>query len=238
MKMIKSPLHYLLLLASFCLINTSQAGEYPDQPHIIVSGSHTLRVEPDQLQLSLNISDTQLELARASQSVETRSIKLITRVKGIGIKPEDIQATELRITPRYKWQNQEQILTGTEVTRIIKLTLRNLDNYNQLIQLILDARVGRINNTQLFNSKQEELRKQALKGAIQDAKDKAELIAASISQALDGVYSINALSSQAIRPVARISVQEIANNTAFEPGLIEITERIDAIFLLKKSAPY
>lgn len=238
MKMIKSPLHFLMLLASLCLINVSQAGEYPDQPHIIVSGSQTIQVEPDLLQLSINISDTQIELTRASQSVETRSMKLIASVKKMGIKPEDIQAAELRITPRYKWQNQKQVLTGIEVTRVITLTLRDLDNYDQLIQLILDARVGRINNTQLLSSRQKELRKQALKGAIQDAKDKAELIASSIPQVLDGVYSVNTLSRQAIRPVARISVQEIANNTAFEPGMIEITERIEAIFLLKKSAPY
>ena len=221
----------LLLLTSLSIF----AESLPTEPHIVVTGNYKMKVVPDTLHMSLSIIETGKEVAPVSQRVESRSATLITSLKALGINKKDINSSALRITPHYNWRNKEQVYVGTEVSRNIVITLRDLSLYDRLIRTLLEIRVGRINSSRLQSSKEPEFRKQAMQRAVDDARIKAELLLSNISEKLGSVFSINQLSAAQITPHARMSYKASSNTeTAFEPGVIEFNESVKVIYYLTR----
>jgi uncharacterized protein YggE len=229
--MMKKIVFTLLLSISLSI----SAESLPTEPHIVVTGNYKTKVVPDTLHMSLSIIETGKEVAPVSQRVESRSAKLISSLKALGINKKDINSSALRITPHYNWRNKEQVYVGTEVSRNIEITLRKLALYDRLIRTMLDIRVGRINSSRLQSSKESEIRKQAMQRAVDDARIKAELLLSNITEKLGSVFSISHLTAAQIQPRSRMSYQ--ASNvaeTAFEPGVIEFNESVKVIYYLTR----
>lgn len=215
-------------------IHPSFAGSLPDAPHIAVTGEHEVRATPDILTISLSISETGFEVAEARNSIEMRSKKLINSLEALEIAKEDITAAQLKITPHYNWNNSAQIYVGTEVSRTIEVTLRDLKHYDNLIRSIIDARVARIHSTRLSSSKEKKLREDALRGAIGDGMEKARIMVAHLPEQIGPVFSISPQSSNAPFSGARYQMAEMTKQSAFEPGTILFKESLQIVFYLVK----
>jgi len=224
--------YLLTLFMLFVCFQPSLAGPLPDAPHIVVNGECEVRTTPDILFLSLGISETGFEVAGARDSVERRSRKLIHILKEIGIAQQDITAAQLQITPHYNWNNSAQIYAGTEVYRIVEVTLRDLSRYDDLIRSIVDARVARIQSTSLSSSEEKKLREEALRGAINDGMEKARIMVAHLPEQLGPVYSISPGSTNRPFLQARYEMANMAGQSAFEPGTILYKESIQLVFYL------
>lgn len=204
----------------------------PDQPHVVVSGQAEIKAVPDILRLSLNLTEVGQEVAVASAAVEQRSQQLIDTLKQFGVAKQDITAARLDITPHYNWNNQAQIYAGTEVSRQIDVTLRDLAHYDALIRAIIEAKVARINSTRLESSREQELRSQALQAAIADARQKAELLVASFPEKLGPVYAITGSGPGYRMRDSFVMAESTARAAAFEPGEIALSESVQVVFYL------
>ncbi len=214
---------------------TAFAEALPSAPHIVVTGNYKMKVVPDTLHMSLSIIETGKDVAKVTRLVESRSAKLISSLKALGIDKKDITSSQLRITPHYNWRNKEQVYAGTEVSRQVEIILRELANYNEFLKTLLDIRVGRINNSYLKSTKEKEIRKKALQLAVEDARLKAELLVSNISENLGAVYSINHHSAGQLMQKSRMAyaAQDTAES-AFEPGVIEFTESVSVVYYLTR----
>ncbi len=223
---------YLALLLIIFFANQSFAGSLPDVPHIVVTGEAELRATPDILTLSLGIAETGLEVAAARDSVESRSIQLINALAALDIAKEDISSAQLQITPHYNWNNKAQIYVGTEVSRTVDVTLRDLSRYDALIRSIIDAGVAQIHSTRLSSSKEKELRQQALAAAIADGMEKARIMVAHLPEQIGAVYSMAPSVSGAPFLEARYMMAATSSQSAFEPGTILFKESLQIVFYL------
>jgi hypothetical protein len=223
---------YLTVFLVLLFAHQSFAGAVPDVPHIVVTGEAELQATPDILTLSLSIADTGFEVAAARDSVESRSVQLIKALTALDIAKEDIRSAQLQITPHYNWNNQAQIYVGTEVSRTIDVTLRDLDRYDDLIRSIIDAGVARIHSTRLSSSKEKELRQEAMAEAIADGMDKARIMVAHLPEQVGAVYSIAPASSGGPFPEARYQMAAADSRSAFEPGTILFQESLQIVFYL------
>ena len=227
--------YYLTPLLLFVLfIHPSFASPLPDAPHIVVTGEYEIRTTPDILTLSLRISETGFEVAAARDNIEIRSKKLIQSLEALKIAKEDINSAQLQITPHYNWNNRAQIYAGTEVSRTVEVTLRDLSRYDDLIRSIIDAQVAQIHSTRLSSSQEKKLREDALRGAIGDGMEKAKIMVAHLPEQIGPVYSISPQSSNAPFSGARYQMAEMAQKSAFEPGTILFKESLQIVFYLVK----
>lgn len=227
-------MHRLLicLFLGFLLAGPAWGDALPDQPHIVVNGRSEVKAIPDTLRLSLSLTEVGQEVAVAREQVESRSQQLIDTLKRFGVAKSDITAASLDITPHYNWNNKAQIYVGTEVSRQIEVTLRDLTRYDELIRAIIEAKVARISRTQLESSREKELRKQALQAAIADARQTAELLVAGFPEKLGPVYAITS-SGPGYRMRANYEMADrMAMASAFEPGEIELSESVQVVFYL------
>jgi uncharacterized protein YggE len=223
-----------LLLCIFFL-NPSFANSLPSVPHILVIGEYEIRATPDILTLSLGISETGTEVAKARDSIEARSKELISSLKNIGIEKKDISSAQLQITPHYNWNNRAQIYVGTEVSRTVEVILRDLSRYDDLIRSIIDAQVAKIHSSRLSSSKEKTLREEALRGAINDAMAKAKIMVAHLPEQIGPVYSISPQSANTPFQGARLQMAEMSKQSAFEPGTILFKESLQIVFYLVKA---
>jgi len=223
---------YLTVFLVIFFAHQSFAGSVPDVPHIVVTGEAELRATPDILTLSLSIADTGFEVAAARDSIEARSIQLINALTALDIAKEDIRSAQLQITPHYNWNNKAQIYVGTEVSRTVDVTLRDLSRYDDLIRSIIDAGVAQIHSTRLSSSKEKELRQEALAAAIADGMEKARIMVAHLPQKIGAVYSIAPPSSGTPFMEARYQMAATESRSAFEPGTIHFKESLQIVFYL------
>ena len=223
---------YFLALTALLFVGPALAGTVPDEPHVVVTGSYEVTAVPDILHISLDISEVGREVAEARASVEERSEKLIEALKALKIEKSDINSAALKITPHYNWSNRVQIYVGTEVSRTIEVILRDIGNYDLLIRSIIDAKVARINNSKLKSTKEEDLRAEALRGAVADARGKAKLLVSSFPEKLGAVYSISTVSPTTGLHRTSYQLAERSGAGAFEPGVITFSETVKAVFYL------
>ncbi len=226
--------YFLPTLLLFFAIQTAFAGALPEAPHIIVTGEYEVRATPDTLTLSLSIAEIGLEVAAARDSVEKRSRELIASLADLNIAKEDIGSAQLQITPHYNWNNSAQIYSGTEVSRQVEVTLRDLSRYDQLIRAIIDARVARIDSTRLSSSNEKELREEALRGAVADGMEKARIMVAHLPVKVGAIYSISPQSANLPMLQGRYLMADSVGTSAFQPGSILFKETLQMVFYLEK----
>lgn len=227
---------YCLNIVFFLLAGSVWAGNLPDEPHIAVSGTYKVSAVPDIVRMSLNITEASRDVAEARATVENRSAQLLDELKSLGVKKEDISSARLQITPHYNWSGREQLYVGTEVSRTITIILRDIGKYDDMVRAIIDAKVARINNTVLESTQEKILRANALKGAVADAREKAELLTSAFPEQVGSVYSISALSpGVGFRKASfQLADSERGGRGSFEPGVITIQESVEAVFYLVK----
>lgn len=224
----RSLLTVVWMLMSFAVL----ADALPGEPYVAVTGTHSEKVVPDRVRLSLSLIETGRDVAAATASVDGRASQLIRAVKALGVAAQDISSSNLRITPHHNWHNQEQVYVGTEVARDVEIVLRDIALYDELLKALLDAKVGRINDTVLETSQQEALRARALRGAVQDARARARMLVQDLPQTIGRVYSISSLSGEPVTMTRQLAHAGLAEATAFEPGVIEIRESVQVVFYL------
>lgn len=223
---------FFTILFYTCHIGLADA--LPNAPHIVVDGTYETRTIPDILTMSLQVIDVGLDVKVVTRSVENRSSALIRAAETLGIKKEDLNSAKLNITPRYNWDNNQQVYTGTEVSRNIDLTLRDLSKYDALIKAILDSNVAQINSTVLSSSQIKELEATAMHKAVADAEARATMLVSELPQKIGLIYSITATSQSSMPERAMFKVAEAAtaDNSAFEPGTLNVSKTVQVVFYL------
>lgn len=227
-------MRYLLVFVYlFCIANQSLANSLPNAPHIITSGSYEFSATPDTLDMSMQIMEVGRDAAAARKVVEKQSLKLISTMKDIGIKAADITSASLTVSPRFNWNNNQQIYTGTEVSRRIQVTLKDLSKYDALMQAILSTKIVRINNSQLSSSNADKLEAEGLQKAIANAKKRAELLVQGLPQKVGNVYSISTSNRGPSPMLGRYQANDMEmTKSAFEPGKLQLNTFVDVVFYL------
>jgi hypothetical protein len=233
-------------LMIFLLSSTALANPLPDVPHIYMEGSAEIKVEPDTMTVTVGLEATNMDVAIAKKNVDERSIKLIQACKKLGIKPKEISTTALQVYPQYDYRNSERVLTGTHVSRQVEIMLNDLNKYPEFMKALMDAKISSALNTALSVKNLKEVSDQALVKAMQNARQRAESLAATLSKGIGDVYSISEFQTRTDIPFTPVAGKMFASGVhrevvamdarqaePFEPGEIKVEATVYVVFLLK-----
>jgi uncharacterized protein len=230
-----SPIRHCIAL-TLLLPALALAEALPAMPYIQVSGHGTLSVVPDIAQVSITVEKTDPDLARARADVEHRAAQVIEAAKKLGIAIRDIDAANISVWPEYRWQNNNRIFMGQHVSRRIDITLRDLPKYPDLVSDLVKAGVNNVGSTTLDRSDMPQLRQQALAKAVDDAHQRALVLAAAAGVKLGSVYSIT--EDSGIRPRPLMMAGRAANTSSgadYQPGSLDVTGDVSIVYLLKQA---
>ncbi len=195
--------------------------------------------------IGIEAKDKKLEVAKGD--ADDRSRLLIDSCVKIGIEKNDISASTLQVSPDYEHRDGNTRLSGSRVYRQVDIILKDLDNYQRLMEALVLSNISKTIRTDLSVSTANSLTDQALIKALADARLRAEILAKASGKELGTIYSISEFETRReegyrLSPSRKIVGESNAvlmgraasqRAGAFEPGLISAVAKVYVVYLLE-----
>jgi uncharacterized protein YggE len=211
----------------------------PTERHIAVSGQGFVEAVPDIATVHVAVENLASSLLQAKTKVDEITAGTIKAASALGIKEDDIIASDIQASPQYDWTEKGQMYKGEHVSRTISVTLRKVELYSKLVHTLVKAGITRIDQIELEFSNREQLQNKALENAIANVKDKARVIAAAFGAKVGKVYKIGEVPpSSVIMLKGELSATRTTADSATAPseslklGKQKIYQEIQAVFYL------
>lgn len=200
-------------------------------PLLSVSGSGQARVAPDEASVRLGVL-AQAKTARAAQEQVNRVANaILASVQALGVRPEQIQTSELNLSPLYsqgrpeEGRIEEPRITGYQASNVVIITLQDLTKVGPVIDAGLAAGANRLDGVFFGLRNDQAARAQALTAAVAEARSKAEALAKAAGVRLGDLVEITE-GGIAVTPVFRQERMAMANlqsaDTAVSSGQVGV----------------
>jgi hypothetical protein len=202
---------------------------------VTVTGIGRNFAQPDQAVLRLGVQTEAESAAEALSDNNTQMQALLATLNEAGIAEEDIQTQFLQIYPRYEQTSTEAAptLAGYVAINLVEARVREIDNLGEVLDAAVEAGSNTIDSIRFEFGDPSEMLEGARSGAIQDAQDKAEQLAALVDGELGEVVTIS--ETTRTPPVIFEGAQPAADQAAvpIEPGTQSIEVEVQVTWLLR-----
>lgn len=238
MKKFTSVLAAALLVFSVAGTNLAAAAE-PNT--IAVSGMAEQEVAPDMayIDVGINVRADDAETARTQEAQIASQIR--RALLGLAITDNDLQNTSYYLYQEYK-VDRSGVHTADKyvLDSSIKVTVKDLDKLSQVIDNVVEAGATNISNITYALSTQNIIQRQLLATAVENARDKAAVVANAGSRTLGNMLSadinsfdggtIVAYGANKLRSTTNLAEDGVA--TKLSPGKIKLNARVQVVFSL------
>lgn len=238
MKKFTSVLAAALLVFSVAGTNLAAAAE-PNT--IAVSGMAEQEVAPDMayIDVGINVRADDAETARTQEAQIASQIR--RALLGLAITDNDLQNTSYYLYQEYK-VDRNGVRTADKylLDSSIKVTVKDLDKLSQVIDNVVEAGATNISNITYALSTQNIIHRQLLATAVENARDKAAVVANAGSRTLGNMLSadinsfdggtIVAYGANKLRSTTNLAEDGVA--TKLSPGKIKLNARVQVVFSL------
>ena len=171
------------------------------QKTISLTGAGIASATADQATLNLGVEVTKDTAGEAISENANLMAAVIEALKNQGISEEDIKTTNYNVYAQYDWTEDGRELVGYTVSNMVQVTVKNIDNVGNVIDVAGEAGSNTINGISfgLSEDKMAELKTAAYILALGDAQDKADLIADTLGLSITGVQSVTENSYTPVR---------------------------------------
>lgn len=238
MKKFTSVLAAALLVFSVAGTNLAAAAE-PNT--IAVSGMAEQEVAPDMayIDVGINVRADDAETARTQEAQIASQIR--RALLGLAITDNDLKNTSYYLYQEYK-VDRSGVRTADKyvLDSSIKVTVKDLDKLSQVIDNVVEAGATNISNITYALSTQNIIQRQLLATAVENARDKAAVVANAGSRTLGNMLSadinsfdggtIVAYGANKLRSTTNLAEDGVA--TKLSPGKIKLNARVQVVFSL------
>jgi hypothetical protein len=225
------------LLAPVSMVTAmAEPPKSPIERSISVTGSGFVVAEPDMAHISMGVvseaDNAKDALAKNSAAMRT----LIDAMKGNAIEARDIQTTSFNVSPRYQnfKDGRPPVINGYQVHNQVRIVVRDIKKLGAVLDQAVQQGSNQIGGIGFEVSKADELKGEARKQAIANAKRKAELYASAAGVKLGHVLAIEEAGAQAgPRPMmgGRAAMAEAA--PPIEAGGQKLEARVVVVFAVQ-----
>ncbi len=209
---------------------------------VSVSGEGIVRAEPDQATVRFGI------VTRAEDAEEARRInaeaarEAMNAVRALGVEDRKMRLETLQLQParEYDAQTRRYNDVGFEATRQVVVEVEDLERLPTLVTEIVQKGANRLNGIAYELKDRTAARNEALQKAMSDAREKAQLMTATLGEEIGPVLTINEQSFSFPQPMMRMAQAEMVMAKGAEPepdayaaGEIEVHAVVQVIFALK-----
>jgi len=176
---------------------------------ITVSGTGEIYAKPDLALVDFSVVTEKTTVAEAIKENTRKMNAVIDSVKKQGVEDKDLKTTGFYIYPRYEYRAAEgsemslypsgkRVLAGYEITQSLEVKIRDMAKIGNIIQTAIDNGANQVGDLQFTMDKQDELKAQARKEAIEKAKAKAREMASQLGVKLVRIVNFNEAGGAAI----------------------------------------
>ena len=236
----KKTVHILTLVCALFLMSCSAAFAAPQQetprPTLSVDGQGTGTAAPDMATVTIGVTTQGKDAAKAQNDNAWVSNQIQAAVRGLGIEEKDIQTRNYSFYPNYSTdKDHRNEVTGYTVNNSVIVVVRDIKLTGKVIDAALSNGANEINSLDFSASDTKAVRKVALLNAIQDARDKADIIAKGLGKRIVGIQNVS-------ESTGYIETRRFGGNmlmaaakdaaTPIAPGSLSLTANVHVDFIL------
>ncbi|NLS12863.1 oxidative stress defense protein [Vibrio sp. SM6] len=220
------------VVLSLALVGTSAIAFQPEFAHLMTTGFGQVTAKPDMATFSVQVSKMEDSAEAAKSAVDDVVSDFIAKLEKAGVSQSDIASSNLSLAPQYQYPKEGQPkLTGYRASRSIDVTVNQLANLNNLLDLALNAGVNQVDNITLKVRDEAKYQAQARDAAILDAKTKAAALAKGFERKLGKIWQIE-YQSPTQPPVlmrgAMLNAKQ--ENAGYQDAAIVIADQVQVIY--------
>lgn len=229
----------LLLLLMVGGLFSAATAQSTNPALVTVNGEGKIKAVPDQVGISVSVESKGAKAAEVKKDNDAKVDAVLKYLKKSGIADTDYKTTRVYLDDQYDYEKKKHNYVATQT---IRLTLKDLNKYDVLMEGLVDSGVNSIGSIAFESSKAETLKTEARKKAVEDARKKALEFTAPLGQKIGPAYSITDNSPiDYPRPAYEMRVmgmadKALAGTDTLAAGEIEITANVSVgFYLLNKS---
>jgi uncharacterized protein YggE len=237
MKIIRITIAALLVLAVAALTGVGRpeaaGGASEDAKEgITVTGSGDVNGTPDRAELSFSVQSVGSTAAQALAANSAASQRLIDALKEAGVQAEDLKTEHLDVSRRYDAEKGTEP-RGYSASSSVSVRNQPLDRAARLSDVAVRAGADSVSGPSLSVADRDAQYRRALERAFDDARTKAETLAAAAGVSLGEVTAIVEGGQPHDFPVYATAERTLDAKTPIEPGSEEITASVTVRFAIR-----
>ena len=228
--------NYSLLAFAIATIaaNLAPTPAWADPPlrKVTVTGTAIIKVVPDEMNWTMQVSINDATLARAKERHDASLGAALKYVKSLGAAVKDLQTGGIRFDKNlYPGDNAEARKNPFSCSTQFTFTLLDFDQYGPIADALAKFDGIQVQSVDYASSKEAEVRREALKQALLNAHDKAGDLAATAGCTIEKPLEIvEGTPDNGPRPMLMARMGGDAGTPAAVPGQLEISATVTATY--------
>jgi hypothetical protein len=208
-------------------------------PFIAVTGSAEVAAAPDRAMVGLGAVAESKQAQDAQKQIAQIMQRVIEDIKSQGVPDEKIRTAGLSLSPVYAHpapraghEPEAPRIVGYRAANTVQVQVDELERVGGVIDAAIAAGANQLNGLSFDLRDDLKQRKQALQLAAQEARSKAEAVAAGLNLQLGEVLEIREEGSPAAYPAERRFAASSAAGTPIQPGQVQVSAGVLVRFRL------
>lgn len=230
----------ILILAAiifFGLNSTAEAAE-SNLPTISVSGEGVVEVAPDRATISLGIVNRDRNAAKVQADNARIAAEIIKAVSNLGVERKNIRTGNYSFHQTFRHENNRSIPDGYEANNTVSVLVDDLNLVGKIIDAALASGANNVDSLQFGIRNKTNLQNEAIRLAVRNARDKAELVAAEFGKKIVGVKSISvnsgSISAPRMNKMMMAAAEDVAIETPIESGTLSCSASVHVEFEMSR----
>lgn len=223
----------LFTVLSVCILFSTHA--LAAQPRFVrVNAEAEVLAAPDRVTITVGYTQKTKNLQEGASALQKNIAQALAYCKSQNIKDKNLQTQNLSITPTYvSSKNQEKLEPSFLLSQSFSATLEDLSQYESFLYGLLNNGVNNVQEVRFFSSQLKEYRNQARILAMQNARDKAALLAQEAGAQLGKVISITEEPQRGVYGISNISQNVYSAAGTAVAGSIPVRAEVSVQYELK-----
>lgn len=204
---------------------------------ITVLGEGKVKIKPEVVRFTVGVSKSATTVSEAMTANQQVLDNVMAALKSSGINQEDIKTSNYSVWPEqsqyYEEGVQKSKVTGYRVSNDLSVTLRQINQVSNVLAKVLEAEATNIGGVYFTAEDPKEPEKEARKLAIDEAYIKAKSMAEASKTKVGKLVSLSEGTNIGVTPVPVRYEDGGGGGPSIEPGQLEISQTITAVFELK-----
>jgi uncharacterized protein YggE len=226
-----------LLLAAPVAAYAQPPAATPDPPVVITRGEGVLHAVPDRAWITVS-AESRARNPRDAQQRNTEAMTpVLDKLRSAGIPSEAIRTIGYDLQQEWDYVNNQRVSRGYVARNTVEVRVDAIERVGELIELAVVSGATSVSGVRFDLKDRAKLEREALRLAVDEARARAEAVAAAAGRAIAGVQRIEVTPIGGPIPLPRLAMaREAAVADAPPPiatGELEVRAEVTLTSLLK-----
>jgi uncharacterized protein YggE len=208
----------------------------PAGDSVIVTGEGVLQAVPDRAWINVG-AESRAPSARDAQRRNTELMTpILDKLRGTGVPPEAIRTIGYDLQYEWDFVNNRRVGRGYVARNTVEIRVDSIDRVGELLEIAAGSGATTLGGVRFDLKNRTQLERDALKLAVQDARGKAEALAAGVGRAVDRIVRIEEQGAPAEGPRPMFRQAAVAAADAAPPisaGQLEVRATVSLTVTLR-----